>query len=170
MRVDVGEATRLEGDLLGDLYVRHAPDAVRLAFLLTGDGPLAEDLVQDAFVRLAGRLVHLRSEPMFHAYLRATVVNLVRSHARRVAVERRHAERAEREPPMDAPDISERDRMRSALMRLPVRQRTAVVLRYYEDLPEAEVARLMRLRGSAVRSLVARGMASLRVVVDVEES
>jgi len=161
MQADV-EKTRIEGSLLGDLYLRHAPDAVRLAYLLTGDGALAEDLVQDAFVRMAGRLVHLRSPESFHAYLRTTVVNLARSHGRRKAVERRHAERTP--PPGNSypADMSDRDEMRVALMSLPLRQRTAVVLRYYEDMSEAQVAELMKCRPTAVRSLVARGVASLR--------
>ena len=63
---------------LAELYVRYADGAVRLAYLTTGDLALAEDLVQDAFVRLAGRLVHLRDPGAFEAYLRRTVVNLSR--------------------------------------------------------------------------------------------
>src|SRR5206468_5830396 len=92
MQADM-ETLRIEGRLLGDLYVRHAPEALRLAYLLTGDRGLAEDLVQDAFVRLAGRMIHLRSPGGFHAYLRTTVVNLVRSHGRHRRVEARFAER-----------------------------------------------------------------------------
>src|SRR5437016_11762255 len=82
---------------LGELYVRHADDAVRLAYLLTGDRALAEDLVQDAFVRLAGRLVHLRDPDAFDAYLRRTVVNLSNSYFRRRKVERAYLERAKGE-------------------------------------------------------------------------
>src|SRR2546430_17547386 len=74
---------------LGELYVRHADDAIRLAYLLTGDRALAEDLVQDAFVRLAGRLAHLPDPGAFEAYLRRTVANLRNSHFRRRKVERR---------------------------------------------------------------------------------
>ena len=59
MDADV-ETIRIEGSLLADLYARHADEALRLSYLLTGDGALAEDLVQDAFVRVAGRLLHLR--------------------------------------------------------------------------------------------------------------
>ena len=82
-----------EDTRLGRLYVRHASDAVRLAYLLTGDRALAEDLVQDAFVKLAGRLVHLRDPAAFEAYLQRTVVNLSRSHFRRRKVERAYVER-----------------------------------------------------------------------------
>jgi RNA polymerase sigma factor (sigma-70 family) len=81
------ETIRIEGSLLEDLYVRHADEALRLSYLLTGDVALAEDLVQDAFVRVAGRLLHLRDPGGFHAYLRKTIVNLARSHYRRRAVD-----------------------------------------------------------------------------------
>ena len=165
MQADAKGTTRLEGKALGDLYLQYAPDALRLAYLLTGDRGLAEDLVQDAFVKLAGRFVHLRSQPMFLAYLRTTVLNLARSHGRRKAVERRYTERIAPVSAVEGPDLSDRERLRDALMGLPLRQRTAVVLRYYEDLPEAEVADLMHLGQGAVRSLVARGMATLRIQV-----
>ena len=85
-----------EDTRLGELYVRHASDAVRLAYLLTGDRALAEDLVQDAFVKLAGRLVHLRDPGAFEAYLQRTVVNLSRSHFRRRKVERAYVDREAR--------------------------------------------------------------------------
>src|SRR5437867_12545204 len=85
--------TEAEGGRLAELYVRHAAEAARLAYLLTGDRQLAEDLVQDAFVRLAGRLVHLRDAGAFDAYLRRTVVNLANSHFRRKRVERAYLKR-----------------------------------------------------------------------------
>jgi RNA polymerase sigma-70 factor (sigma-E family) len=163
MRTDVG--IRIEGGVLADLYARHAGEALRLAYLLTGDAALAEDLVQDAFVRLAGRLLHLRDPGAFHAYLRKTVVNLARSHFRRKATERRFLERQAEPRPMDAPDPSNREGMRRALMALPLRQRTAVVLRYFEDLSEAQTADLMRCRPGAVKSLVFRGMSTLRTTL-----
>jgi len=161
MLTDV-ETIRIEGGVLGELYLRHAPQALRLAYLLTGDARLAEDIVQDAFVRLAGRMLHIRSPEGFHAYLRTTVVNLVRSHRRRKAVELRHQEQRTVQVPLEPPDISARDELRVALIALPVRQRTAIVLRYYEDLSEAQTAEVMRCRGSTVRSLVARGIFTLR--------
>jgi RNA polymerase sigma-70 factor (sigma-E family) len=153
---------RIEGGVLEDLYTRNAPDALRLAYLLTGDASLAEDLVQDAFVKLAGRLLHVRDPGGFHAYLRRTVVNLARSHYRRAVVERRFIERQREPAPVDSPDISEREAMRRALMDLPVRQRTAVVLRYFEDLSEVEVAEVMRCRPAAVKSLISRATTRLR--------
>jgi RNA polymerase sigma-70 factor (sigma-E family) len=165
MRVEMAERVRIEGGVLADLYARHADDALRLAFLLTGNRATAEDLVHDAFVRLAGRLLHLRDPGGFHSYLRTTVVNLTRSHFRRRGVERRHAERQVPLPPVEQPDVGGREELRLALLALPVRQRTAIVLRYYEDLSEAQSADMMRLRPAAVKSLVSRGMATLRQIV-----
>jgi RNA polymerase sigma-70 factor (sigma-E family) len=162
MRVEMAERVRIEGGVLADLYARHADDALRLAFLLTGNRATAEDLVHDAFVRLAGRLLHLRDPGGFHSYLRTTVVNLTRSHFRWRGVERRHAQRQVPLHPVEQPDVGGREELRLALLALPVRQRTAIVLRYYEDLSEAQTADLMQLRPTAVRSLVARGMATLR--------
>jgi RNA polymerase sigma-70 factor (sigma-E family) len=166
MRVVV-ETVRIEGGVLGELYARHATEALRLAYLLSGDPALAEDLVQDAFVRLAGRFLHRRDPEGFHAYLRTTVVNLVRSHWRRRAVERRFIERQGGPQAVEAPDLSDQDGMRRALMELPVRQRTAVVLRYYEDMSEAQVADLMHCGTGAVKSLVSRGMTTLRANLGV---
>jgi RNA polymerase sigma factor (sigma-70 family) len=161
MQTDV-ETIQIEGGVLGELYLRHAPQALRLAYLLTGDPRLSEDLVQDAFVRLAGRMLHLRSPDGFHAYLRITVVNLVRSYRRRKSVEATYLERRTASIAVDPPDLSDRVELRSALMALPLRQRTAIVLRYYEDLSDAQTAEVMRCRRAAVKSLVARGMVTLR--------
>src|SRR5438874_4654487 len=95
---EVDRVAAAETGRLGELYVRHADDAVRLAYLLTGDRAMAEDLVQDAFVRLAGRLTHLRDPGAFEAYLRRTVVNLANSHFRRRKVERAYLERTQASP------------------------------------------------------------------------
>src|SRR5712691_13127442 len=88
LRAGAQPVERAEGGRLGELFQQHGDGAVRLAYLLTGDRALAEDLVQDAFVKLAGRLVHLRDPGAFDAYLRRTVVNLANSHHRRKRVER----------------------------------------------------------------------------------
>src|SRR5438034_11696195 len=110
---DVDRRAAADTGRLGELYLRHAHDAVRLAYLLTGDRQLAEDLVQDAFVRLAGRLVHLRDPGAFDAYLRRTIVNLANSHFRRKRVERSYLDRTAAESPRvgDAPDTGRRDEL-----------------------------------------------------------
>src|SRR5881392_2024120 len=137
--------TEAEGGRLAELYVRHAAEATRLAYMLTGDRQLAEDLVQDAFVRLAGRLVHLRDPGAFEAYLRRTVVNLSRSQFRRRRVERAYLARAgsaleTHDPGSAGGAIEDRDALWQALQQLSGRQRAAIVLRFYEDLPEDEIA------------------------------
>jgi RNA polymerase sigma-70 factor (sigma-E family) len=152
---------------LGELYLRHADDAVRLAYLLTGDRALAEDLVQEAFVRLAGRLVHLRDPEAFHAYLRRTVVNLANSHFRRRKVERTYLDRARSDvaaATTRGPDgsVEDRDQMWHALEQLPARQRAAIVLRFYEDLPESAIAELLQCRPGTVKSLLSRGLEGMR--------
>jgi RNA polymerase sigma-70 factor (sigma-E family) len=153
-----------EGGRLAELYLQHGEAAVRLAYLLTGDRALAEDLVQDAFVKLAGRLVHLRDPGAFDAYLRRTVVNLTNSHFRRKRLERaylKREQRAARSEPIQI-DPAERDEMWGAMRRLSERQRAAIVLRYYEDLSEHQVAEILNCRPGTVKSLVSRGLATLR--------
>lgn len=172
------EATNQRRDIdtgrLGELYLRHADEAARLAYLLTGDHALAEDLVQEAFIRLAGRLVHLRDPDAFHAYLRRTVVNLANSHFRRRRVERAYLEReqggayAQPGPGSDR-SVEERDHLWQALGQLPVRQRAAIVLRFYEDLSESSIAELLRCRPGTVKSLLSRGLEALREQIRNED-
>ena len=154
---------------LADAYVRSAPGGIRLAFLLTGDRAVAEDLVQEAFVRFVGRFRFLRYPDDFEPYLRRTIVNLSKNHFRRRAVERAYLEREgpRAEDVSTDPDVATYDTLRSALLRLPVRQRTALVLRYFEDLPDATIAELLRCRPATVRSLVARGLEALRTTPEV---
>lgn len=156
---------------LAELYERHAPQAVGFAYLLTADKTQAEDLVQEAFVRITGRFAHLRTHDSFNAYLRRTIVNLHTSKLRRLKLERRYLQtqssRAEAIATSD-PDIGTRDEMRRALAALPARQRTAIVLRYYADLSERQVAQELGCSPAAARSLVARGMEVLRAEIRSE--
>jgi RNA polymerase sigma-70 factor (sigma-E family) len=170
MRVDALEPAVTDPGRLGRLYRQHAAGAVRLAFLLTGDHALAEDLVQDAFVRLVGRFRDLRNPDAFEWYLRRTVVNLARSHFRHVRVERKYAEgqRDGTDVAKLAADPGEREALWQALLELPERQRTAIVLRYYEDLSEAQTADVMGCPVGTVKSLVSRGMDRLRELVTRE--
>lgn len=165
MGVGVRTVARSEERLgrLDELYVRHFPSAVGLAYLLTGNHDQAEDLAQEAFVRLSGRFRHLRDPRAFGAYLRKTVVNLHLSGMRRLRVEREYLRRH----PADAAtavisDVEGQRDLWEALQRLPGRQRAAVVLRYYEDLSERETAAALGCSVAAAKSLVARGMQTLR--------
>jgi RNA polymerase sigma-70 factor (sigma-E family) len=167
MEVDVRTVTRSEKRLgkLEELYVQHLPGAVSLAYLLTGNHHQAEDLAQDAFVRLCGRFRHLRDPQAFGAYLRKTVVNLHLSALRRRRVERAYLERHRAdvvETRSEIPDVTGGRDLWSLLQRLPTRQRAAVVLRFYEDLSEREAAAVLGCSLAAAKSLVARGMQTLR--------
>jgi RNA polymerase sigma-70 factor (sigma-E family) len=157
-RTDPADAGRL-----ADLYARHSPAAGRLAYLLTGNADLAEDLTQEAFVRAFGRFRDFRQPESFEWYLRRTLVNLTRSHFRRQRTERDHlARQPRREVAGSAPDPSERDAMWRTLQQLSPKQRTAIVLRFYEDLTDAQVADAMRCPVGTAKSLIHRGLERLR--------
>ena len=150
-----------------ELYRAHLPGATRLAYLLTGDRAAAEDVAQEAFLRAASRLGALRDENAFPAYLHRAVVNRVRNRARRLTLERARSQ----PPPMpyELPDVATRDRLFAALLRLPPRQRATLVLRFYLDLSEAEVAERLGCRPGTVKSATARGLAALRADLSADE-
>jgi RNA polymerase sigma-70 factor (sigma-E family) len=155
---------------LEDLYARHVGRAVGLARLLTADPSGAEDIAHDAFIKVAGRFGHLRDEGAFEAYYRRAVVNLCRARFRRARVERAYLRRSPAPVASDpAPAPEERDHLWSAVRDLPERQRTAVVLRFYEDLSEEQTAQVMRCSARAVNSLVSRALAQLRIVIPKED-
>jgi RNA polymerase sigma-70 factor (sigma-E family) len=156
-------------DRLDELYSQHAESITRLAYLLTGDRALAEDLTQEAFVRLAGRFSHLRDPDAARPYLRRIVVNLANSHFRHARIERAFADRERgSQPQMRDPDVAIREAVRRALGRLPPRQRAAVVLRYFEDLSERATADVLGCRVGTVKSLVSQAKERLRSEMEVE--
>jgi len=150
---------------LADLYGQYARDAVRVAFLLTGDQHTAEDIVQDAFVRLFSRFQELRSPDAFETYLRRTVVNLCRDRFRRLKLERDYAARRATSVSSGigvSSQIETRALIRDALQKLPHRQRAVLVLRFYTDLSEQQTAEVMQCSVAAVKSLATRATATLR--------
>ena len=147
---------------LADLYATHVVETRRLAYLLTGSREAADDLTQDAFIRAFGRLAHLRDPHSFRPYLRKTVVNLAKMQYRRRAVERRHLEATAGEPRSSPPGPDEDDSLRAALMALPYRQRAAIALRFYVDLTDEQTGDILGCATGTVRSLISRGLASLR--------
>lgn len=154
---------------MAELYARHGPEVARLAYLLTGDRATAEDLVQESFVRVFSRLRNLRNPGSFEWYLRRTVINLAKSHFRRRRTEREYLQRRRVEPPQPSmPDVALRDEAWRALHRLPHRQRAAIVLRFYEDLSEAQTAQVLQCPVGTVKSLVSRGLARLRSEVALD--
>lgn len=158
----------LGGDkaLLEDLYRAEFASMVRLAFLLTGSTAAAPDLVQDAFVAVAPRL-STTTQP--GGYLRTAVVNRCRMWWRHRSVVERNDERlaATVDPLESLPtDVLE---IWDLVQSLPPRSRTAVVLRFYLDLPFAEIADVMGCRVGTAKSLVHRALASLREALDASE-
>jgi RNA polymerase sigma-70 factor (ECF subfamily) len=152
-----GSTLRRSSSPLEDLYTTYAGQAFRLAYLLTGNRDTADDLAQDAFVRAASRFHHLRDPGSFDRYLRRTVVNLARSHWRRRQVERRYLTRERHRPPplVQMPDTETRDTLWDLLQKLPVHQRAALVLRYYEDLSERQTAAILGVSTRAASPLIA---------------
>jgi RNA polymerase sigma factor (sigma-70 family) len=157
---------------------------VRLARVLVDSPETAEDLVQDAFVHLHRRWGGVRDP---QAYLHRSVVNACRSHHRRAWRERSRVSRPDGTPagsrgagpgPGERSDVvdgateegraDDADVLGAALATLPYRQRAALVLRYYADLPDAEIAVALACRPGTVASLVHRGLEHLREVVDHE--
>ena len=150
------------GGRFEDLYAAHGAEALRLAYLMTGDRVLAEDVAQEAFVRLLKRFGDLRNPDAFRAYLLRTVVNLTKSHFRKLKRERDFAQLEAGHRSQDPVDIGLQDTLWSALLQLPERQRTALVLRYCQDLSEQQAADVMQISLKALKSLVGRGLAKLR--------
>jgi RNA polymerase sigma-70 factor (sigma-E family) len=168
----IGTVTRVEApdadDALTALYAAHYRRLVRIAALLLDDYSLSEEVVQDAYVKMHGSWRRIREPEAAEAYLRTTVLNLARSRLRRRMVAAKHAPK----PLPDAPSAEhgaleqlERDRVIRALHSLPPRQRECLVLRYYADMSEAQIAEAMGISAGAVKSHASRGMGALRTAL-----
>jgi RNA polymerase sigma-70 factor (sigma-E family) len=150
------------------LYAEHALGLIRLAQVILGDRAAAEDVVQEAFAGLFRRWAGLRDTGKAPQYLRSAVLNRCRNTLRA------GARRLPAGPGfLDGADVAllaaeERRAMLAALRTLPARQREALVLRYYLDLPDAEIAASMGIREGSVRSAVHRGLATLERLMHEE--
>jgi RNA polymerase sigma-70 factor (sigma-E family) len=153
-----------------ELFESHYRSALRLAVLLVGDQPTAEDIVAEAYVRVyvqwrRGRVTNVE------AYLRRAVVNTVKNAWRRRSVARRF-DRLVTQSTFDADPraletiVVERDELLTALHALPPRQRECIVLRYYEDLSEAQTAALLGVAVGTVKSSTARALARLASIME----
>jgi RNA polymerase sigma-70 factor (sigma-E family) len=142
----------------------------RVGFLLTGDWHEADELAQEAMARTYVAWGRMRHHERAAAYARKVLVNRSRSLGRRARVEARHLFASRREgQDRYQPDFSgDGQLLWEALQRLPAGQRSAIVLRYYLDLPEAEVARLLGVPTGTVKSWVHRGLARLRARLGAE--
>ncbi|MDX6206299.1 MAG: hypothetical protein QOF39_2356 [Frankiales bacterium] len=145
------------------LFDRYHGQLLKLALML-GAGPDDEDIVAEAFCELHRRWARLRTPDAAPAYLRSVVCNLVRMRLRHLDVVRRHTEwSAPYASSAEAEAVLREDRREvvAALRGLPERQRQALVLRYWLDLREQEVADAMGISAGAVKAHVSRGMAAL---------
>jgi RNA polymerase sigma-70 factor (sigma-E family) len=170
--LSTAEETRIDAETaLEQLYAGHYTGLVRLAVLLLRDQGLAEDVVQDSFVAMHGKWD--RVDPAkAPAYLRSTVVNRSRSALRHRSVVARH----QPEPLPDgapADDLVIRAERRTAVLdalaELPTRQREVLVLRYYLDLSEADIATTLGISRGAVKSHASRAAAALRQRLSLKE-
>jgi len=153
------------------IYTTHYRSLVRLAVLLVRDVATAEEVVQDSFIAMHGAWRRLRDTEKALSYLRQSVVNRSRSVLRhRMVVDKNAPKPAPDMPSAEQGAISllERSAVIAALRTLPPRQREALVLKYYGDLSEAQIATAMGISRGAVKSHTARGVAALRVVLELE--
>lgn len=163
-----------------ELYEAHWHRLVRLAWLLLRDHLAAEDVVQEAFVATHRSWASIRDGGRVVGYLQTAVLNGCRSAQRHaVVVDRQNARDA---AAADAPGrgshgsaetqvirTAERDTVIDALRALPARQREVLVLRYYSDLSEAQIAQALEISPGAVKTHAHRGLAALRRTIDLLE-
>jgi RNA polymerase sigma-70 factor (sigma-E family) len=149
---------------VGALYRAQAVGLIRLAYLMLGDRAAAEDVVQDAFCGLYRHWDRLADPSGALPYVRSSVLNGCRTVLRRRARGQRVT--LAYEPPSGSAEAAvlsreERQEVMRAVRRLPDRQREALVLRFYLDLPEPEIARVMGIRPGTVRSATHRALKAL---------
>lgn len=165
-------ATGLAGDHeLVALFREHYTPMLRAAWLLLGDRSGSEDVVQEAFLRFHQASGRVREPDRAVSYLRSTVLNLARGRLRRVAVAERHAGTDSGVgmpllPDEDAVRADDRRHVVAALRSLPDRQRECLVLRYYLDLPEREIAAALDISAGSVKTHVHRAMGALATALE----
>lgn len=167
LTTDVERTAAVGTDDFADLFHTHAARLVRLAALL-GD-PDPEDVVQEAFCKVYGARARLRGEDgNVVGYLNRTVVNVVRDRHRRVVTARgrEHLVLVDAVAPVREPES--RTAVMAALAGLPQRKREALVLRYWLDLPLAEIAEAMGVRTGTVKALISRGLDALATDLEVD--
>lgn len=150
-------------EAFNDFVATRAAALMRTAYLLTGDGPMAEDLLQTTLFNAARRWRTIRTSP--EAYVRRAMYheNISRWRARRRITETTYDEASDRRPTIDA-DVALEVTLARALGRLTRRQRTVLVLRYYEDLTERETAAALGIGVGTVKSIARQALARLRLL------
>jgi RNA polymerase sigma-70 factor (sigma-E family) len=149
--------------LFRSFFGRHYRQLRDLAFLLCGDWGEAEELAQEALVRTFAAWRTIRDHDHAGAFARRVLINRHRSVLRRALTQAKYAHWLPKaDQTTSEPTTDDRLLLWPALLRLPARQRTALVLRYYEDLSEQEIARLAGWPLGTVKSLIRRGLERLR--------
>lgn len=160
--------------LVIDLFRTEARSLVRLARLFVDDRDAAEDIVQEAFLRLARSATRIQDESKAPAYLRSIVLNLARDHNRRGLVSLRHHATAGREIDVVSPleDELVRNQQHRAVLEavrsLPTRQRDCVTLRYFEEFGIDAIAAILKVSPNSVKTHLRRGMAALGQALEAE--
>jgi len=154
------------GGGLDEAFRLHRGELVRVAAFILGDRGAAEDVVQDVFVRVHERADLINGDPQY--YLRSAVINGCRTTLRRWRLIRRHAEQQGQQsacPPLTTEEAAmldeDRRRVLAALATLPRRRREVLVLRFYLEMSEAEIAGTLGISPGTVKSTAARGLAAL---------
>ncbi|MBV9485543.1 MAG: SigE family RNA polymerase sigma factor [Frankiaceae bacterium] len=144
---------------------------IRFGYLLVRDHQLAQDLAQEGLARLHGRWSELAAESNPDAYVRKVMVNQLLSWRRRRSwSERPVAEVHDRGETDPTAAIGDREAMWKLIGDLPLRQRAVVVLRYYEDLDDAAIGRILGCTASTVATHATRALDRLRMVVDLADA
>lgn len=159
--MQVRETADVDEELLRSAYERYHRPMVRMCALIIGDGTTAEDIVQDVFVLGAVRISHLDPDAVA-PYLRRAVANACRNRSRHRAVERRVLPRLVEVAPGPSTSTEDRDEMWTAILQLPFGQGACLVLRYYEDLSEREMAAVLGCSVGTVKSQTSRALRALR--------
>ncbi|HEX9855695.1 MAG TPA: sigma-70 family RNA polymerase sigma factor [Acidimicrobiia bacterium] len=165
-RIDASMSGRLDPDaLVADLFTRQGASLVRLARIFTDDRNAAEDLVQEAFIRLHRSADRIIDPEKAVPYLRSIVLNLARDHNRRGLMSLRHRNSMLPESTMafeeDVVDAAADAVVLDALGDLPARQRDCLVLRFYLELSEREIAETLDISPNSVKTHCRRGLAAL---------
>ena len=157
---------------VSELFDLHYPSLVRMARLLVDDKETAEDVVMDAFVSLHRRWTAIRDPHEAYRYIRSCVLNGARSRLRRRRITRLHERTLRIERP-SGEDVAARETDRALVLQLlrglPARQRQVLVLRYYVDLTETEIAEHLRISRGSVKTHASRGLASLARALEAPE-
>lgn len=159
--------------MVTSLFAQEGTALVRLARLFTDDRNAAEDLVQEAFIRLHRSVDRIRDPDKAAPYLRSILLNLARDHNRRGLMSLRHAEALTPDSSPEAPEDrvilnDQQSMVIEALEDLPPRQRECLLLRFYFDLTEREIGATLQISPNSVKTHCRRGMDSLRKNLEVE--